>query len=242
MLVRDSILNIKELESWMIKCYNPQNDSFKETRRLLKEINKDNIIQILESIIEDSIYLKEIASKSYLHNNGFDKFSLIDNSNFKLRLHIWWPENKFNTAEDIHNHPWDFSSKVITGSLSFKNYEYDDSGENFYHYRISPPKEGEWLGYNNIELQGVKKLKCNFYGSIAGGSFYSQSKEVKHSVLRVDQSITSTLMLQGPLDEGISNIYKLSTFDNPKRIDIRFFTQEETYNKLKKYIDFLKMN
>jgi hypothetical protein len=48
----------------------------------------------------------------------------------ELRLHVWDPENATPEVSTIHNHPWDFESEVIVGSIvnyKFEQYLVDPS-------------------------------------------------------------------------------------------------------------------
>jgi len=73
----------------------------------------------------------DITKNSYRHNNGFDKFVLMNGSNgWKLRLHVWWSDSYVSFQEDIHDHSWMFASKVLCGEIHsdhaqlFKEYQY----------------------------------------------------------------------------------------------------------------------
>lgn len=63
----------------------------------------------------------QLASESYLHPNGFEKYGLVplSDSMCRIRLHIWRPENKRRYDDaNYHSHVRDFTSIVLQGQLS----------------------------------------------------------------------------------------------------------------------------
>jgi len=67
--------------------------------------------QTLERILGNCLApgnVEKIGPLSYYHANGFDKYVLAAWSGWKLRLHIWWPEERLAFEENVHNHRWFF--------------------------------------------------------------------------------------------------------------------------------------
>ena len=93
-------------------------------------LNRQRMIRFVEGAIDDSSLLAEIATRSYTHSLGFRKIVLLDgrdtNLDYKLRLHIWWPQKAQKEgapiAEGKHEHRWDFVSTVLAGMLENQKY------------------------------------------------------------------------------------------------------------------------
>lgn len=53
------------------------------------------------------------------------------------RLHIWDLESAFPEVSRIHDHPWDFTSRIVSGRMDNQRYVLDaEHGEEFYSARI----------------------------------------------------------------------------------------------------------
>ena len=88
------------------------------------DISEGDIIEIEEAIRSALSYpssIESIAQESYCHQNGFYKLPLMTKNGEKFRLHVYRVGAKAD--ENIHNHRWDFESKVLCGSLPMHLYE-----------------------------------------------------------------------------------------------------------------------
>src|SRR5450631_656492 len=90
-----------------------------ESRQIVQQIGTATILlRVLGTLLANEEQIRQVASMSYRHRNGFDMFVLWKSAQpeYKLRLHIWWPEYSHikQRMEAIHNHSWDFSSTVLT--------------------------------------------------------------------------------------------------------------------------------
>lgn len=93
--------------------------------------SNEYIIKLLNEIISEPELLQKIANRSYKHALGFDKIVLLDlqkdiDKSFpkvQVRLHIWQPQNdSVAITEALHEHSFDFVSKVITGKLENQSF------------------------------------------------------------------------------------------------------------------------
>ena len=102
---------------------------------------KDDIVQTLGS----EAILSEIASKSYIHKNGFVKLVYETIEQTICRLHVY-PLGA-SADKNIHDHRWDFASTTICGALPMSLYEVaEGSSEKFHTYSKTP-------NGHHIELQ-----------------------------------------------------------------------------------------
>ena len=88
------------------------------------DISDRDITEIEQAVLaalNNPSSLESIAQQSYRHQNGFHKIPLVNKNGEKFRLHVYRvgaPADK-----NIHNHRWDFESKVLCGSLPMHLYE-----------------------------------------------------------------------------------------------------------------------
>ncbi|MDA1656354.1 MULTISPECIES: hypothetical protein [Bacillus] len=237
--------NIREVEEWIDINFNSISTSnLEKTKKLLEPVcTNEQLIILLKSLLNDQEKLAEIASKSYTHANGFDKIVLIENYEvgYRLRLHIWRPDHVLFHAEHVHNHPWDFSSKVLTGALTFKTYKLNELfGEELYHYRTLPLPSGE-VGHQLKDL-GRENLNWVFDATIEAGSFYTLSKEVIHRVIKESDRLTSTIMLQTPIEGIVSDLFTEEPYKDEKEFVHKFYDVNTLVNLLHVMIDELSKN
>ncbi len=88
------------------------------------DVSEGDVIEIEEAIraaLNNPSSIESIAQQSYRHQNGFYKIPLMAKNGEKFRLHVYRVGAKAD--ENIHNHRWDFESKVLCGSLPMHLYE-----------------------------------------------------------------------------------------------------------------------
>lgn len=234
--------SLTNVQNWLDKEMSGNINVLEKTRDCLEPISRmGNMIPILESILQNEKLLFEIGKKSYTHDNGFDKFLLIDRNNYRFRLHIWWPEHTVEHIENAHNHPWDFSSRVLTGSLRFQTFSIGENDsenprdEQLHRYFIEATPNG-----HTVTFKGLQKLNWVFDGTLESGSFYSLSKEVIHRVIKDNQSLTSTVVLQEGLGRGQSNIFTVTPQIDDDRVCNDYFDIDTVASKLKRYLQYIK--
>ncbi len=88
---------------------------------LFTDIDAQFLIELIDQILQSPEILKLITKSSYRNITGFLKIVLVssDTNSWKLRLHIWDQDG----LEDLHNHKWDFFSKIITGQIVQNTYD-----------------------------------------------------------------------------------------------------------------------
>ena len=58
----------------------------------------------------------------------------------EYRLHVWDPTCSVGDPP-IHDHPYDFTSRIVVGELTNTRYEEDPGGDEYLRFRYSPPAE-----------------------------------------------------------------------------------------------------
>ncbi len=214
-----NIQTLDDVENWINSSFNQFQNILPQTKEILEPLStKDRVLQILSSLLQDNKRLEEIAKRSYLHFNGFDKIVLLESEEFgyRLRLHLWRPEHFIEHFEHVHNHPWDFSSRILAGSLKFQIYSADSSSieglDTYYKYVTLPPLE---KGNGHIlDPKGESNLKLVFDATVKEGSFYSNSRELIHRVIKDNNEFCATLILQSPINGVISDLYTNEPYTN----------------------------
>jgi hypothetical protein len=171
-------------------------DDIQQTEKLLFEIiEKLDLFVLINSIIDDENYLKEISVFSYSHDLGFDKIVIVPykNTNYQLRFNIWWnnlPQNEI-TYEDIHNHRWDFSTYVLMGSYKYENFRKERNGLLMNHYDYYPTKNGK----HALEFTGKKCISLFASGTLNKGEFMTVKNDILHKIEQTKEYSTITLFL-----------------------------------------------
>lgn len=92
---------------------------------IVRDSSNAALLQCLDDLLSDEMLLAEVAKRSYRHQLGFLKFSLVVNDyGCGVRLHHWDSPNLRH--EDIHSHCAHFQSRVVLGRLSENAYSLCD--------------------------------------------------------------------------------------------------------------------
>jgi hypothetical protein len=173
---------------------------------------------------------------SYHHRNGFDRIVLVKSEEpaYKLRLHLWWPEYTEQHIEAIHNHAWNFSSVVLTGAFQFQSYTLSphEKGRQMYHYRAGTD--------SSLTFQEKVNIACVYDAMIQAGCSYCFDHTVPHRVINAPNTVTSTLILQGPNQKTYSDVFTEQPFGEQSRTAIPKLTGEELTTKLQRYLLLLE--
>jgi len=244
------IKNLRQLGEFIESHFINNQSSIEKSREIVTALNtKEQIVHLIKKILTDKEYLQKIASRSYAHSNGFDKFVLLisDKPQYKLRLHVWWEDKAFLTPEHIHNHSWDFSSALITGAFRFQEYQVKDDGFEVYHYECGFPKEIEKgqeiqnsdMGYR-MRYLGISTLSNIFDTTLSAGSSYSLSQDVLHQITNIPGEITSTIVLHGQFLRSSSDLFSCQAINKSESITVHKFEVTELISKFEKYLSFLE--
>lgn len=126
----------------------------------LRLLSTGLLVNVIENLLGNERELNEVASRSYYHNNGFLKVVLIEKRpKYSVRFHIW-PEESFQ-APDVHNHPWDMTGLVLSGSYEWPIYSLEQNSE----------------GCESFDL-----FECRYLEDYSGHSFHNLDKVVLNQV------------------------------------------------------------
>lgn len=145
--------------------------------------------KLLNFIVLNQELTRNIASNSYKHQLGFDKFTLhtfTDGSS--LRLHFW--NNSIDMKEDIHSHCSDFKSIILNGGLKNNIYELTN-GTDRKVFNYSLDKQTETMIAGHIGDSGYKIIDSTFLNT---SNFYTQASHFLHNISHIQQN-TITISL-----------------------------------------------
>lgn len=195
-----------------------------------------DLIGYLENIIANRALFATVLSGSYTHDNGFDKIVLFSNDNLKIRLHIWWPNHR-PFFENIHNHRWDFCSKLLLGSYENEVYVRDPRGIEYYGYEYHPINNSKHYSLN-CEGKEILSLKdCRVYN---GGDYLCLEHNILHKINSI-REITTSLFVSGPLRKHTTSTFSKLPYTSGK-IDYKYFQRDELKLKLRGIIEHLVKN
>lgn len=221
--------------------------NFSRPADLVQQLNLTHLVGIIKTILVDKEALSILAKRSYHHDNGFDKIPLYVPSepSFKLRLHIWWPEVTAH-MENIHNHRWTFSSKILTGQLTMENWQEQPTDTLFSEevvrkpeYRYTPRAYNQ---YYSMQFVGFKPLLKTQTVTLCSGASYEMHHSQLHRATGTQKGLTSTIMFQHAAVKNFTTVFPDHEIDNIRKIDSRHFSARELKLKLEYYIGLVEHN
>lgn len=87
----------------------------------------------------------------------------------EYRLHLWGPSlGAENLEPPVHDHPYDFTSRIIVGELTNTRYVETAAGDEHHRFRYSPPDEDQRRG-DTVKLSGTAETlgEGDEYGQLA---------------------------------------------------------------------------
>jgi hypothetical protein len=116
------------------------------------------------------------------------------------RIHIWYGGLRVPEVSDVHAHPWELRSTVISGELINQRFGVvDSSGLRYTRSRIATGEGGGLLGEPEEVCLSVFPLE--FY---TAGQFYKQAPDELHRTIPQDGTVTLLERQMGePLQETV---------------------------------------
>ena len=169
--------------------------------------DRETVRELLEAVIAEPRDLRRVARRSYIHPNGYDKVVLVSAKSaavpYELRIHVWRPDST-GEMPDVHNHDWDFASRVLCGELSCEEYAPHPDGEAQERYLYLRSQKGAF----EIRYQGMARLRVVRRYTLHAGDTYAMDRMVLHRVRGHSGQITATVILQGPTGHLASEVYR----------------------------------
>jgi len=161
----------------------------------LARLTRAQVRQFLLASLSSQSSMRYMASMSYTHQLGFDKILLSsgDANRSCVRLHYWESE-MHGQDSDIHSHCAAFSSKVMTGSLSSREYVFSAFGRQHHRYEYCFELS---IGCSTSKYLGVAALEETHTCKIQRDQQYSLCADALHQTVDV-QADTVTISIWGP--------------------------------------------
>jgi hypothetical protein len=194
---------------------------------------------MVHALLRDAPRLELAAQGSYFHKLGFAKIVLARNLSrgSTVRLHVWWPDRKPDIERDkllrVHSHRWDFTSRVLHGSLKSELYFPADSGVPVLAYACHPPLGGN---FHRMELLGRLLLRTPGPVTYSSGDVYALSHDVMHRVVTVPSSLTATLVLRNATRQKASIVCSSRPIVDPEHIELEKLDVQGVRSVLDKFL------
>lgn len=248
-----------------IKTIYNKSDTHEHKEFLNLEIIKDNrkFQQFLSEIVENNNgALQKI--RGYYHPVGFIKVVIYKgDKGEQLRLHFWGKggckavNQKFSDGwEPIHNHRWNFSSKVIKGGLNMKEYKDFDPRIRFNEIKEAQNtlnKLNKTYQIYDVSMVPTKRTKTDYriintgkfavIGDeinkyVSGNNAYWIHHTTPHKVK--SEKNTSTILLMDPA----AKIFASEVFPKDEvfqdDIELRNLTDKEIQSYIREFLEDLK--
>jgi hypothetical protein len=169
------------------------------------------LAELCDQVIARTELAGQLGDDAVEHPNGFNLINLaggVPRPNrlppYRVRLHIWWSQQR-KVIEDVHNHAWNFASRVLTGTLRFITYTPTDEphAQPFCWY---PYRFGSDGAYTAQHVQRVR-LRPALDATLPTGTRYSFDHQQLHRVVPLAEGPTATLVVAGQYLRDGSDIY-----------------------------------
>lgn len=187
-----------------------------------------NLQALLQLLLGDEEALNAIQQHSYYHHNGFRKLVLLQNAAFKLRLHLWEARNEAH-HENIHDHRWNFASRLLVGCFQTVIWAEDPTGpETRLDCTYTPARDGKYV----VRENGRVKLRQLATHTLRAGDLYYMPASTLHQVTDPGQGHTRSLMLTATPVLAGCKLYAEHSIPEKDKDNVPF-TREEIRDELR---------
>jgi hypothetical protein len=199
-------------------------------------MNADNSGPALASVLRDTLapatlasLLHELATsaesraemcrQSYVHQNSFVKIVLVESlaPMFKLRLHVWRNGSVGPKDSDIHNHRWDFASRVLAGRFVNRIFAEPSGAENnqgaclMRWHRYLPRASKDTFVLRYLSMRPVAEIETR---PLEAGTIYWMAAGELHRLDTVGSDLHASLVLQGSVVRAETDVYSERVLDD----------------------------
>ena len=183
---------------------NPHTEAFCEPRTLSSSKVTIGDLERMETAILSALTsedaLTKIGEQSYIHKNGFVKLTLAKVNGKKYRVHIF--DVDAVADQNIHNHRWDFTSKVLCGALPMYLYKVIDGKEYYFH---TYTRNGNTYTVVHQGFCDIVEAPLRYFDA---GTGYMMPKELHHRIGAVEE-LTVTYMVTEETDQPTCDLINL---------------------------------
>jgi hypothetical protein len=189
----------------------------------LIRIEPFDLLSMCKSALQNEETFQLIQEGCYRHPNGFSKIPVpfIPSKTARLRLHVFHEPVEFS---DIHNHRWDFVSRVLVGNLVSETYEIDlhGSGQKSLTHEQNSDKHSYSLT-NGAEVSSKRTTRA----VLSSGTAYFMDRSVFHRVGLAEPGYDcATLVFEGVQSGSESQVISQSRIEQVSARDMRYSQHE----------------
>lgn len=169
---------------------------------ILRELmERDFVSRLLDEVESDSNLVDHIAKHSYWHSTGIFKLVLWKppGNTPEVRIHIWSKRSREFSAthvDSIHNHRWNFASRVLAGSFTKELFTTENTDHND-HQHFQFESQGRGLP-NKVTHIGDVAIRTTFKTAIERDGEYYLDSRVLHRITPVSNDLSATLFVSSP--------------------------------------------
>ena len=169
---------------------------------ILRELVQSELVQLaLDEVESSSSLLDNLSKNSYWHSTGIFKLVLWkpQGNTPEVRLHIWSERSRTFSAthvDSIHNHRWDFASKILSGTFRKELFTTEDVGLNDHqHFRFESQGRGQ---PNKVTHIANVSVNTSFDTTIECGGQYYLNSRILHRLTPTTKDLSATLFVCSP--------------------------------------------
>jgi hypothetical protein len=191
-------------------------------------------------VIGNSRLMLGLLEKARWHPLGFLKIPIaVGAQGQRVRLHFWPASSSIPIPEDIHDHYWDFSSRMLCGELESTCYESESQYGTLYEvWSLSDFRVNSEAGRPyEFCFTGITSLRVEYAHKLSVSSAYHMKVGMIHRIHKMNNNPAATLILQGP---PVSKVTKVFYPVRSKMQLVRRSCQEVTYEQLRGALVLIK--
>jgi hypothetical protein len=200
----------------------------------LQEVLEPAILaSLLHEMASSAETRAEICRRSYAHQNSFVKIVLLESlaPMFKLRLHIWRNGSAGPEDSDVHNHRWDFASRVLAGDFLNRIFAEPSSTDNtqgvdlMRWHRYLPRTVGDNFVLQYRSVRPVAEIEIR---PLKAGTVYWMAAGELHRLDTIGSELHASLVLQGPAVRAETDVYSVRVREEGANVILSPSLAEET--------------
>lgn len=198
--------------------------------------DRASLTRLLGNILSSKTLGAEVRKDSYWHHNGFTALDLSAaiSGRHRTRLHMWCGEGASNSR--IHSHPWDFASRVLTGTLVAEYFVLDACGVERAEFSCLSLEERRGYSYEyrrNVHLQLMLSVDVP-----QGGAYELRHNALHRVTVRGPQPLL-TLVAIGPYINRETRVYYELDARPPTHSPNNYFSEDAFYREVEKVLSCL---
>lgn len=175
-------------------------------QQYLRNLSLDQVFMFLSTYRLSEDFERNL-SLSVVHRGGFEKhFISRFSSGSELRVHVWRSDEQIDEPRKnaVHNHRWDFVSKIVSGTLKETIYIFDENGPEYveHKYLINPS-----TGVSSIQPIGRVNISSEGVICHCGEDVYVREYETLHVAEGCGKDHVITLCLTTPQKQEQTQVF-----------------------------------